>query len=85
MDPIPEWSIIRMCASRVSILCHVSTSSAASPSAGIIAQAISPRAAAAGTSADFSTLRAAYVDRSIAICATAQAKAAIQKIVSANG
>jgi hypothetical protein len=52
---------------------------------GMIAHVISPPREAAGTSSDFSTRRAAYVDRNIAISATTHATAAIQKIASASG
>jgi hypothetical protein len=51
----------------------------------MIAQVISPVRDADGTRSDFSTRRAAYVDRNIAISATTHATAAIQKTASASG
>jgi hypothetical protein len=53
--------------------------------AGRIAHVISPPSDEDGTRLDFSTRRAAYVDRNIAISATTHATAAIQKIASASG
>jgi len=82
---IPEWSIISMRVSLASILLQVTTSREASMIAGMIAQVISPPRDADGTRSDFSTRRAAYVDRSMAISATTHATAAIQKITSASG
>jgi hypothetical protein len=51
----------------------------------MIAQVISPVRDPDGTRSDFSTRRAAYVDRNIAISATTHATAAIQKTASASG
>lgn len=82
---IPEWSIVPMWVSLCSILCHVTTSKEASMTPGMIAHVISPLRDAEGTRSDFSTRRAAYVDRNIAISATTHAIVAIQKIASASG
>jgi hypothetical protein len=70
---------------RLSIFLHVATSTTDSAIAGTITHATSLRREAAGTSSDFAADSAAKVDRKIAISATMQAAAAIQKIVSASG
>lgn len=82
---IPECSIIFMWVCPASTLRHVTASRKASMMAGRIAHVTSPPRDEDGTRIDFSTRRAAYVDRKIAISATTHATAAIQKIASASG
>ena len=83
--PIPEWSIMRMWLSRASIRVHVAPKSSTSASAGRTAQTISPAREADGTSSDLLADLVAKLKRRMASSASAQAAAAIQKIVSASG
>jgi len=71
--------------SRASTFLQVDTSTTDIAIAGTIAHASSLLREEAGTSSDLSVGFAAKVDRKIAISATMQAAAAIQKIVSASG
>ena len=70
---------------RLSIFLQVAMSTSDNAIAGTIAHASSLARDAAGTNSDLAAGSAANVDRKIAISATMQAAAAIQKIVSASG